>query len=260
MSHALSRALFRLALTIAPKHRRPWMEAMAAEAEATGRDRMGWALGCVTTAMGERAGDLVVSGDLLRAVGGSFVVLMGLSLLAILINMNRYVQGHSLDAKTATNIATSAILVSGAMIGLIAAGLSVLFAAKSRVARIGGRVLFILGALAYSGLVTWSAGGGVAAEMRLDRPVHLATWLFLATVPLYLAMALGLLLKHARLVAIAGGLAIAVSLINLCLTFAHMHGARPEVIWISALMSAIPGLVVLSGCGLITGRALKPAA
>ncbi len=257
----LNRLLFQLAMAIAPRHRRHWIDAMQIEAGHAGQG-LGWAVGCLTTAIGQRLNDLIVSGGLVRLAAGGFVAALGLAAVRFLIRIARFVAGHDMHGPALGSAWLGMILCLVYCVGLTGGGAAILWAARSLAAQRIGRFLFA-GFATLNGLAL-----AVGAFYSLERGIrvttfgHGFTWLTYAIIPLFFAAALGLAMKRPRLLATAATAALGIQAVQWAIEIGHLPAADLMTCVRAFFGSCLPALVLVSTSALLTGErrnAVHPA-
>lgn len=262
----LNRLLFQLAMAIAPPHRRDWIkgmgiEGMGIEAGHAGQD-LGWAVGCLTTAIGQRLNDMVVTGGLVRLTAGGFVAALGMAAIPFLIRIARFVTGHDMHGPALGGAWLGMVLCLVYFVGLTSGGAAILWSGRSLSAQRIGRFLFA----GFAGLngVALSVG----AVYSLERGYHVSTfghgftWLTYAVIPLSFAAALGLAMKRPRLLMTAAMATLGIQAVQWAIEIGRLPAADPMTCVRAFFGSCLPALVLVSASALLPGKrrnAVHPA-
>ena len=249
----LNRLLFRLAMAIAPRHRRHWIDAMQIEAGHAGRG-LGWAVGCLTTAIGQRLNDMVVTGGLVRLTAGGFVAALGMAAIPFLIRIGQFVTGHDMHGPALGSAWLGMILCIVYCVGLTGGGAAILWSARSHAAQRLGRFLFA-GFAALNGVAL-----SVGAVYSLERGYHVSTfghgftWLTYAVIPLSFAAALGLAMKRPRLLVTAATATLGIQAAQWAIEIGHLPAADLMTCVRAFFGSCLPALVLVSASALLPGK------
>lgn len=250
---SLSDTLFRLALTLAPIHRKAWIDAMQAEATSAG-NRMGWAVGAVATAARERIADLAMTGALARAIGGVFVMSTGLGALLYLMPILIHIQDrHGLD-RNPENAVLGITIFMLIVIGLIATGAAIMLAGKSRGARIAAKVIVVVMGTGLGSLLIWSGWFSLKPRHHMTVLQHEMMWLSLVAGPALLVAVAALLLKRPRLFLTAGLTALGAETGQWLIELSHHPIDGLIAAAIAFYGACLPTLLMLAAFGLLTPR------
>ena len=248
----LSEFLLDMATWIAPQHRRQWIAGLRAEAAVADRPTA-WAWGALTTALGQRLIDTVASGLAVRFVLGGFVMSVAIA-FAVFVTLR--IPGIETTSIHAHRPPLPLILILAACnLLLLSGGLAILLSRGTSWLNHYGRALFALGGL-YTGCCLGGAAfaGHSHAVSAFQNQMALLSTL---AGPLFIAAAVALLCRRLRLFLVLAGGALAMQITQYGLEWPRM---QTSILFIAFFNACGPGLLMLSGSGLLIGRRTTTAA
>lgn len=251
MSRTVATFLLNLAAWIAPPHRREWIAGLRAEAALT-EHPTGWAWGALSTALGQRLADTIVSGLAARLALGGFVmsVAAGFAVFTVL----RIPDMQAAAARGHQTLAPVLMMLAAIILALLSGGAAIAFSAGRPWFNRYGRLAFAAGCLSF-GL---PLAGALAHETNRWHPVtaydHQQNILSTIAGVLLVVAAPALLLRWGRLFLVLATGAVGIEIAQYVLSLPYLH-LLPNATPLIALANAcLPGLLILAASGLLIDR------
>ncbi len=251
MSRTVATFLLDIAAWIAPSHRREWIAGLRAEA-ALAEHPTGWAWGALTTALGQRLADTVVSGLALRLVLGGFV--MSVAMWFAIFIVLRIPELQAAAARGHQHFAPMFLMVAAIIAALLSGGAAIAFSAGRPWFNRYGRLAFAAGCLSFglplAGALAQKNPHGYTITAYGHQQDILST---IAGVLLVVA-APALLLRWRRLFLVLATGAVGIEIAQYVLSLPYLpllQNATPAVAFANA---CLPGLLILAASGLLIDR------
>ncbi len=251
MSRTVATLLLDLAAWIAPPHRRSWIAGLRAET-ALADHPTGWAWGAMTTALGERLADTVVSGLALRLLLGGFVMSAATG-FAVFIGA-RIPDMQAAAVRGRQDLVPIYLILAAIILALLSGGAAIAFSAGRPWFNRYGRLAFALGSLAFGIPVA----GALAHETNRWHAVtaygHLQNVLSTIAGALLIAAAPALLLRWRPLFLVLAMGAVGIQVAQYALALPYLHLPPGTMPFIGFFNACAPGLLILAAFGLLIER------